>query len=640
MKLLRSVFGTANDRNLKKFYKELEKVNKLEEEIEKLTDDQLKEQTIKFKAMLKEGKSLEDILPEAFATVREASKRVLGMRHYDTQLIGGMALHKGMISEMATGEGKTMVAPLAAYLNALTEKGVHIVTANDYLASRDAQWMGRLYEFLGMSVGCVVHGVDEEGRKAAYSADITHGTNNEFGFDYLRDNMKMSANKMVQREFNFAIIDEVDSILIDEARTPLIISGPTDDNTQLYYQVDRLIKDFAAEDYVKDEKTRSIFLSESGSLKAEQLCIDAGLIEQNTSLYDMHNLIVLHHINQALKAHFIFKKDIDYMVKNSDVLIIDEFTGRAMEGRRYSEGLHQAIEAKENVPVHNENQTLAAITYQNYFRMYPKLAGMTGTASTEADEFFDIYKLDVLQIPTNRKMVRKDEDDEIYATVEEKYQAIIKEIEDAHSKNQPILIGTVSIEKSEYLSKLLTKKKIKHQVLNAKFHEQEARIIAQAGVAGAVTIATNMAGRGTDIKLGGNEEFLIGEGVKSELAFEQVEKNKKIAIEAGGLFVIGTERHESRRIDNQLRGRSGRQGDPGRSKFYLSLEDDLMRIFASDRVSSILKSLGLKNGEAIYHPMISKALERAQKKVEGFNYEARKNLLKFYDVSNQQRKIF
>jgi preprotein translocase subunit SecA len=637
------LFGTVNDRHLKKFSKYVSAVNAYEPSIMQLSDEALSGQTDKFKLQLTQGASLDDLLPEAFATVREVSRRVLGMRHFDVQIIGGIALHKGMIAEMATGEGKTLVAPLAAYLNALTGKGVHIVTVNDYLVKRDYDWVGKIFTFLGMSIGSIYHGISDQDRQAAYNADITFSTNNELGFDYLRDNMKYHHDHIVQRKYNFAIVDEIDSILIDEARTPLIISGPTEGDTSLYYKIDQLIRKLDILDYEKDEKTKTIVLSDSGTTKIEHMLQEANLINKSSSMYDLENLSIVHHVNQSLKAHKMFHKDIDYMIKDGAVLIIDEFTGRAMEGRRYSDGLHQAIEAKEAVQIHNENQTLASITYQNYFRMYPKLSGMSGSAMTEAHEFYDIYKLEVLQVPTNKKVTRVDEEDEIYATNDEKFQAILKEIIHAHKKQQPLLIGTVSIEKSEHLSSLLKKHKIKHNVLNAKFHEQEAMIISQAGKPGAVTIATNMAGRGTDIKLGGNLEYMLKSSDEqdqdSAKITAQYEKDRQVVLEAGGLYVIATERHESRRIDNQLRGRSGRQGDPGRSKFYLSLEDDLMRIFASERVGAILKKLGLKEGEAIYHPMVSKALERAQKKVEGFNYEMRKNLLKFDDVSNEQRKV-
>ena len=641
------IFGTVNDRVLKKLSKEIEQINNLEETISKLSDHDLANQTDKLRHLLSQGKTLDEILPEAFATVREVSKRKLGMRHFDVQLIGGIALHRGMIAEMATGEGKTLVGPLAAYLNALEGKGVHVVTVNDYLVKRDSQWVGAIFEFLKMSVGCIYHGMGDYERKLAYQSDITHGTNNEFGFDYLRDNMKYDYDYMVQRKFNFAILDEVDSILIDEARTPLIISGPTEDNTDLYYKIDKLIRLLQTDDYEKekDEKTKTITLTDKGTNLIENLLKESKIIAEDSSMYDMLNLTVVHHVNQALRAHIMFAVDVDYMIKNGDVLIIDEFTGRAMEGRRYSDGLHQAIEAKEGAKIQNENQTLASITYQNYFRMYPKLAGMSGSAMTEAEEFFDIYKIEVLTIPTNKPLARIDDDDEIYASTAEKYDAVINEIIKAHEKKQPVLVGTVSIEKSDYISSLLKKKKIKHNVLNAKFHEQEALIISQAGTPGAVTIATNMAGRGTDIKLGGNLDYLIKEKNLEDNEKEikkltlQNAQDKETVIKAGGLYVIASERHESRRIDNQLRGRSGRQGDPGKSKFYLSLEDDLMRIFASDRIASILKKIGLTDGEAIYHPMITKALERAQKKVEGFNYEMRKNLLKFDDVSNGQRKI-
>ncbi len=647
-KLLQKLFGTINDRHLKSFEKTVAQINTLEVNFTPLTDQQLTEYTEILKSKLIQGSTLDDILPEAFALVREVSKRVLGLRHYDVQLAGGIALHKGMISEMKTGEGKTLVATLPVYLNALSGKGVHIVTVNDYLVRRDSEWMGKIYRFLGLSVGCVVSGITDEERKNAYRCDITNCTNNELGFDYLRDNMKYSHEHVVQRAFHYAIIDEVDSILIDEARTPLIISGPTEDNSELYYKIDKLIPKLKTEDYDIDEKSRTIGLNDKGISYIEETLINANLIALGSGLYDITNVSVLHHINQALKAHKLFSKNVDYMVLDHQVVIVDEFTGRIMEGRRFSEGLHQALEAKESVIVQNENQTLASITFQNYFRLYPKLAGMTGTAMTEANELRDIYNLEVVSIPTHNPITRIDQDDEIYRTAQEKHDAIINEIETSHQKLQPILVGTVSIEKSEYLSAMLKKKGIKHHVLNAKYHEQEALIIAQAGRSGAVTIATNMAGRGTDIMLGGNPEMFIKE-LKIEDAKQLAKELKKIhlkiaqdkqtAIDAGGLLVIGTERHESRRIDNQLRGRSGRMGDPGRTKFYLSLEDDLMRIFASSRISGLLKTLGLEDGEAIFHPMISRTIEKAQQKVESRNYDIRKSLLRFDDVMNDQRKV-
>jgi preprotein translocase subunit SecA len=629
--LAKKLFGSVNDRLLGPMWKDVAAINELEPEMVKLTDAELTAKTAEFKQRIAAGESIDDLLVEAFAVVREASKRSLGMRHFDVQLIGGMVLHRGMISEMKTGEGKTLVATLAVYLNALEGKGVHVVTVNDYLAKRDAEWMGTIYKFLGLTVGCLTQGIEEDERKAAYKCDILYGTNNEFGFDFLRDNLKFKKEAMVQTDFHYAIVDEVDSILIDEARTPLIISGPTEDNSELYIQINKLIPQLSPEDIEVDEKTKAIQLTEQGNHTVEALLRANNLLSSEGNLYDMQNLVLMHHMMQALKAHNLFAKDVDYIVKDNKVVIIDEFTGRMQEGRRYSEGLHQALEAKENVPVQNENQTLASVTYQNYFRMYRKLAGMTGTAMTEAQEFADIYGLNVVEIPTHIAVSRIDEDDLVYRSAEEKYNAIVDEIEKAYVTKQPVLVGTVSIEKSELVSKLLKKKKIKHQVLNAKFHEQEAPIIAQAGRPGSVTIATNMAGRGTDIKLGGNPEMSAEKW--------DVEKEKQTVLEAGGLLVIGTERHESRRIDNQLRGRSGRQGDPGRTLFYLSLQDDLMRIFGSDRIESLLTRLGLKDGEAITHPWVSKALETAQKKVEGRNYEIRKNLLKFDDVMNDQRKV-
>lgn len=648
--ILKKIFGTANDRIIKKLRLEIKHINALEPELEKLSDSQLQAKTAEFKKKLSEGKTLDSIAYEAFAVVREAAKRIYGMRHFDVQLMGGLILHRGMIPEMRTGEGKTLVATLPVYLNALTGKGVHVVTVNDYLAKRDYEWMGKIYNFLGLSVGCIVAGMSDENRKHAYLADITHATNNELGFDFLRDNMKYSAESKVQRPFNFAVIDEVDSILIDEARTPLIISGPVDDSLGLYLKVNELVTELSEEDYEKDEKMRSVNFTETGINRVEDLLAQHQLIKEGTGLYDFENLSLVHYLNQALKARILFSCDVDYIVKDGKVAIIDEFTGRIMDGRRYSEGLHQALEAKEGVTIQNENQTLASITFQNYFRMYPKLSGMTGTAMTEAAELKDIYHLDVISVPTHNKVVRIDHDDEIYGSKADKYQAILALVKTCYDRGQPVLVGTVSIEKSEEISEMLKKNGILHNVLNAKFHEQEAYIIAQAGRFKAVTIATNMAGRGTDIMLGGNAAMLIDMIDKSKMSqqeFEtasnqiraQIAEEKQKAIEAGGLFVMGTERHESRRIDNQLRGRSGRQGDPGATKFFLSLEDDLMRIFASERVSGLLRTLGLKNGEAIHHPMISRSLEKAQQKVEGHNYEIRKNLLRFDDVMNDQRKI-
>lgn len=645
----KKIFGSVNERAIKSMAENVNRINAFEPAISVLSDDELKAKTPEFKNRLKNGQTLDEILPEAFAVVREASKRTLGMRHFDVQLIGGMVLNSGKIAEMRTGEGKTLVATLPCYLNALTEQSVHVVTVNDYLAKRDSAWMGKVHEFLGLSVGCLTNELNDEQRKAAYNCDITYATNNELGFDYLRDNMKFSFEEMVQRGHHFAIVDEVDSILVDEARTPLIISGPTDDNSKLYEDVNRLIPLLQDGDFQVEEKEKGVFLTEEGTSNMEKLLKQYKMIEEDSDIYDIHNIKLVHHINQALKAHKIFKDEIDYIVKDNSVIIIDEFTGRMQEGRRFSDGLHQALEAKEKVRIRNENQTLASITFQNYFRLYKKLAGMTGTAATEAVEFEEIYGLKVVEIPTNRPITRSDDDDEIYKSEKEKYDAIIKSIEESHKKQQPILVGTVSIEKSEYLSKLLTKHKLPHKVLNAKYHEKEAHIVASAGVPGTITIATNMAGRGTDIMLGGNPEILI-EDAKKEIANENLlnekiaeikkktETDKKTAIEAGGLYVLGTERHESRRIDNQLRGRSGRQGDPGKSKFFISLEDDLMRIFGSDRLQSMLSRLGLKDGEAIFHPWITKTLAKAQHKVEMRNYEMRKNLLKYDDVVNQQRK--
>ena len=724
--LAKKIFGSANERLIASFQRDIAAINAMEAELAALSDEQLQAKTAEFREKLAAGAKLDSLLVPAFAVVREAGKRVLGMRHFDVQLIGGMVLHKGMIAEMRTGEGKTLVATLPAYLNALSGKGVHIVTVNDYLAKRDAEWMGKIHRFLGLSVGVIVHGLNDEERRAAYGCDITYGTNNEYGFDYLRDNMKYGRDEMVQRPFNFAIVDEVDSILIDEARTPLIISGPTEDNSELYIQVDRLMPALlkertdlppeAFEDqgdgrkptprhyFDLDEKTRNVTLNDAGTHYIETLLTKAGLLAEGSGLYDIDNVAIVHHVNQALKAHTLFKRDADYIVKDDKVIIIDEFTGRMMEGRRFSEGLHQALEAKEKVEIQNENQTLASITFQNYFRLFPKLSGMTGTAMTEAGEFNDIYKLDVVEIPTHVSVARIDHHDEIYRTREERDKAVIRLIAQAHARKQPVLVGTVSIESSEAFSKRLSNKKfilglaqqlrsnadamvkdiaeksekvqenatknaeslreeaalleglakrenpIPHQVLNARYHEQEAFIISQAGRPGAVTIATNMAGRGTDIMLGGNAEMLIAqESVKvtdeAELAAiaerirAQVAADKDTVRIAGGLFVLGTERHESRRIDNQLRGRSGRQGDPGASKFFLSLQDDLMRIFGSERMDAILGGLGLREDEAIIHPWMNKAIERAQTKVEKRNYEIRKTLLKFDDVMNDQRKV-
>ncbi len=648
--IVKKLFGTANDRTVRSLVSHINKINSLESEFIDLSDDELKAQTDKFRERLKEGESLDDILEEAFATVREAAKRVLGQRHYDVQLMGGIVLHRGMITEMKTGEGKTLVSTLAAYLNALEGKGVHIVTVNDYLALRDSKWMGKIHEFLGLTVGCIVNGVYDEERKAAYKADVTYGTNNEYGFDYLRDNMKFSLEDMVQRPFNYAIIDEVDSILIDEARTPLVISGAVEDNTDLYVKIDEYIPPLKEEDYEMDEKSKSISFTEDGIEHMEQLFLSGGIMKENTKLYDIENISLVHHANQSLRAHKIFTIDKDYIVQDGKVIIIDEFTGRMMEGRRYGEGLHQALEAKENVTIQNENQTLASVTFQNYFRLYPKLSGMTGTAMTEAAEFFDIYKLNVVEIPTNITIQREDAEDEIYRTADEKYEAIVKMIKECSERQQPILAGTASIEQSEHLSRLLKKEKIKHNVLNARYHEQEATIIAQAGHPGAITIATNMAGRGTDIQLGGNIEIILAEKLKgisdkkqiekiTKEVEEQVQNDKKLVIDAGGLCVIGTERHESRRIDNQLRGRSGRQGDPGFSKFFLSTHDDLIRVFGADKkMNMIMRTMG-EPGVPIIHPMISKMMEKSQQKVEARNYDMRKNLLKFDDVMNDQRKV-
>jgi len=672
----RKLFGSANDRRIRSYQPRVDEINALEKELEALSDDALRARTEEFKKQVAEGAALDDILVPAFATVREAAKRTLGQRHFDVQLIGGMILHEGKISEMKTGEGKTLVATLPVYLNALSGRGVHVVTVNDYLAKRDADWMGQIYNFLGLTVGVIVHGLDDEQRKKAYDCDITYGTNNELGFDYLRDNMKYRMEDMVQRGHIYAIVDEVDSILVDEARTPLIISGPLDDRSEFYNTIDGYIPQLDKTDYEVDEKQRTVTLTEAGMEKLEQRLRTAGQLKGD-SLYDVENVSVVHHVNQALRAHKLFQRDKDYIVRNGEVVIIDEFTGRMMPGRRYSEGLHQALEAKEHQPIQPENQTLASITFQNYFRMYEKLAGMTGTALTEAEEFMDIYNLEVLEVPTNMPLVRLDDDDEVYRTAAEKYRAIITLIEDCKQRGQPVLVGTTSIEKSEQLAEMLrqagweqhdfsdpnafaalysgddgaTKTKV-FAILNARYHEQEAYIVSQAGVPGAITIATNMAGRGTDIQLGGNADMRIRQEIteivdprereKSARADEiraQVARLKEKALGAGGLFVLGTERHESRRIDNQLRGRSGRQGDPGHSKFFLSLEDDLMRIFGSDKLDGMLQKLGLKENEAIVHPWINKALEKAQQKVEARNFDIRKNLLKFDNVMNDQRKV-
>jgi len=648
--IARAIFGSANDRSLKGYQRRVPAINALEDGMKALSDEALSSKTAEFRRRLADGATLDDLLPEAFAVVREASRRTLGQRHFDVQLVGGMVLHDGKISEMKTGEGKTLVATLPVYLNALAGNGVHVVTVNDYLARRDADWMGEIYNFLGLTYGVIVHGQDEETKRAQYAADITYGTNNEFGFDYLRDNMKYRLEDMVQRDFFYGIVDEVDSILIDEARTPLIISGPAEDSSDLYRQVDLVVKELVkdASTYDKDEKFKTVSLTEPGSEQVEDMLKSAGVITEG-NLYDIFNVSVVHHVQQSVRAHTLFARDVDYIVRDDQVIIIDEFTGRMMQGRRYSEGLHQALEAKEHVTVQAENQTLASITFQNYFRLYPKLAGMTGTAMTEADEFAEIYKLDVVEIPTNVAVNRKDEDDEVYRSAAEKYEAVASLIAEARERGQPVLVGTTSIEKSETISDLLKKKKVPHSVLNARFHEQEAEIVSQAGAPGAVTIATNMAGRGTDIKLGGNLDVRLRKELANihddpRRATREAQVREEVAIahqevkDAGGLFVIGTERHESRRIDNQLRGRSGRQGDPGHSRFFLSLEDDLMRIFGSERMGGMLQRLGLKEGEAIVHPWINKALEKAQKKVEARNFDTRKNVLKYDDVMNAQRK--
>ncbi|MCV0352202.1 MAG: preprotein translocase subunit SecA [Nitratireductor sp.] len=648
--LARKVFGSSNDRRVKGFRPRVAAINALEDEMKALSDEALRGKTEEFRKELANGKSLDDILVPAFAVAREASRRALGMRPFDVQLIGGMVLHEGSIAEMKTGEGKTLVATLPVYLNALSGKGVHVVTVNDYLAKRDSEWMARLYGFLGLSTGVIVHGMSDDERRAAYACDVTYATNNELGFDYLRDNMKYERDQMVQRGHFYAIVDEVDSILIDEARTPLIISGPLDDRSELYNKIDTFIPHLVEDDYEIDEKQRTATFTEEGTEKMENMLREADLFKGD-SLYDIENVAIVHHLNNALKAHKLFQRDKDYIVRNGEIVIIDEFTGRMMPGRRFSEGLHQSLEAKEQVAIQPENQTLASITFQNYFRMYDKLGGMTGTASTEAEEFGNIYGLEVIEIPTNLPIQRLDEDDEVYRTVEEKFKAIVREIKEAAAKGQPILVGTTSIEKSEFLAERLRQEGLQgFEVLNARHHEREAFIVAQAGKPGAVTIATNMAGRGTDIQLGGNPEMRIAEELgdmeagperdaKEQAIREDVKRLKEQALAAGGLFVLATERHESRRIDNQLRGRSGRQGDPGRSKFYLSLQDDLMRIFGSDRMDSMLQKLGLKEDEAIVHPWINKALEKAQKKVEARNFDIRKNLLKFDDVMNDQRKV-
>ena len=648
--LAKSLFGSSNDRYVKSLKPTVAKIAAFEPEMQAMTDEQLAAQTVKFREQLANGATLDSLLPEAFATVREAAKRVLGQRHYDVQMIGGIVLHRGEIAEMRTGEGKTLVATLATYLNALPGKGVHVVTVNDYLASRDAATMGRIYGFLGMTTGTIVPNLDDGQRRAAYDADITYGTNNEFGFDYLRDNMKYERSSMVQRPFNYAIVDEVDSILIDEARTPLIISGPTDDKSELYISVDAIVKQLTADDYEKDEKQKSIILTEDGTERAERLLEAAGLL-QGENLYDFENTQVVHHLNQALRANMMFKRDTDYIVKDGKVIIIDEFTGRMMDGRRWSEGLHQAVEAKEGVNIEPENQTMASITFQNYFRMYPKISGMTGTAATEAGEFYDIYKINVVTIPTNLPIARVDEEDEFYKNTQDKFLAIAKKIRDHAAKGQPVLVGTVSIEKSELLSEFLTQEGVPHKVLNARYHEMEAHIVAQAGRLSAVTIATNMAGRGTDIQLGGNLEFRMldehPELVEGTPEYEaaatriraEIAAEKQKVLEAGGLFVLGTERHESRRIDNQLRGRSGRQGDPGLSRFYLSLDDDLLRIFGPDTLFAKMMRNNIEDGEAIGSKWLTKAIETAQKKVEARNYDIRKQVVEYDDVMNDQRKV-
>ncbi|HHJ39746.1 MAG: preprotein translocase subunit SecA [Methylothermaceae bacteria B42] len=650
--LVKKVIGSRNDRIVKKKFKVVDKINALEPEFKALSDAQLQAKTEEFRNRLEQGETLSDLLPEAFATVREAGRRVLNMRHFDVQLIGGMVLNDGKIAEMKTGEGKTLVATLAAYLNALPGKGVHVVTVNDYLATRDEQWMGKIYRFLGLTTGVITSGLNQQQRREAYAADITYGTNNEFGFDYLRDNMAFSREEQVQRGHYFAIVDEVDSILIDEARTPLIISGPTEERTDLYIKMNELVPQLKRQenedepaDYTVDEKTRQVFLTEQGHEKVEQLLVEHGLMTAGESLYDANNIRLLHYLNAALRAHSLFQRDVDYIVRDGEVVIVDEFTGRIMPGRRWSEGLHQAIEAKEGVPIQQENQTLASITFQNYFRLYEKLSGMTGTADTEAFEFHQIYGLEVVVIPTHKPMIRKDHSDLVYLSVQEKYNAIAQDIKERVQKGQPVLVGTTSIENSEYLSGLLRKQKIPHEVLNAKQHEREAHIIANAGRPGNVTIATNMAGRGTDIVLGGNLEAELAalgedapEEAKEKVRQEWQQRHNQV-VEAGGLHVIGSERHESRRIDNQLRGRSGRQGDPGSTRFYLSLQDNLLRIFASDRVAALMQKLGMEEGEAIEHPWVTRAIENAQRKVEAHNFDIRKQLLDYDNVANDQRKV-
>ncbi|EGW22286.1 preprotein translocase subunit SecA [Methylobacter tundripaludum] len=651
-KLVRLVIGSRNDRLIKKKRSLVKKINALASDYEKLSDDALKAKTQEFRDRLAQGEKLDNLLPEAFATVREASTRVFGMRHFDVQLIGGMILHDGKISEMKTGEGKTLMATLAAYLNALPGRGVHVVTVNDYLAKRDSEWMGRLYGFLGLTTGVIISQMDSDARREAYASDITYGTNNEFGFDYLRDNMAFSLEQKVQRDLSFAIVDEVDSILIDEARTPLIISGPTEESTEIYIKVNKIIpfltkqeKEGEPGDYSVDEKVRQLYLTEEGHERVENLMVEHGLMAEGSSLYDATNIRLMHYLTASLRGHVLFKKDVDYIVANNEVIIVDEFTGRIMPGRRWSEGLHQAIEAKEHATIQNENQTLASITFQNYFRLYEKLSGMTGTADTEAFELNKIYGLEVVVIPTHRNMIRKDLGDVVFLTTDEKYVAVADDIKECVSRGQPVLVGTTSIENSERLSALLNKQGIKHEVLNAKQHEREAHIIEQAGMPGAVTIATNMAGRGTDIVLGGNLEAElaalgedVGEADRERVRGAWLDRHEQV-IATGGLHVIGSERHESRRIDNQLRGRSGRQGDPGSTRFYLSLQDDLMRIFASDRVASLMQKLGMGNGEAIEHPWVTRSIESAQRKVEGRNFDVRKEILAYDDVANDQRKV-
>ena len=651
-KLAKKVFGSRNQRVLSRYQKIVRQTNQLEDQFAALSDSELSAKTNEFKRRLQDGTTLDELTAEAFAVVREAGKRSLNMRHFDVQLVGGLVLHNGNIAEMRTGEGKTLVATLAVYLNALAEKGVHVVTVNDYLAKRDAEWMGKLYNFLGMSVGVIVGGLSDEERQQAYAADITYGTNNEFGFDYLRDNMKFMANQRVQRDLNFAVVDEVDSILIDEARTPLIISGPTNDSSELYVKVDKIVPHLFRQDseesegdYYVDEKSKQVFLSEDGHQHIEQLLVDAKLLSPDESLYNVANIGLLHHINASLRAHSLFQKNVDYIVRDNEIVIVDEFTGRTMPGRRWSEGLHQAIEAKEGVTIQNENQTLASITFQNYFRLYEKLSGMTGTADTEAFEFQQIYGLEVVVVPTHKDMIRDDRGDLVYLTLKEKFEAIIEDVLDCVKRGQPVLVGTASIESSEHLSNLLTKAKIEHQVLNAKQHASESQIIVQAGRPGTVTIATNMAGRGTDIVLGGNVEAEItalGDNANENQAHElksNWQQQHDAVVEAGGLHIVGTERHESRRIDNQLRGRAGRQGDPGSSRFYLSLEDNLMRIFASGRVRTLMQKLGMEQGESIEHPWVTKAIENAQRKVESHNFDIRKHLLEYDDVASDQRKV-